>query len=219
MRPSLEPAGLAAALRRATAAVHREAERSGIVRDILEGRIDRRSYALYLRNLLPAYRALERGLEGHRGTPGVRELVLPQLYRAGPIADDLAVLAGPGWEGDLPLLTAGVAYGQRVQAAAGGDGARLVAHAYTRYLGDLSGGRILGRLVGRNPGMAGVELAFHDFPDIPDPEAFKAAYRAALDRAGRAMADPGAVVDEALVAFRLNIDVSEAVRSATARSP
>lgn len=218
MRPSPDPpAGLASALRRATAAVHRQAERSGIIHEILHGRIDRRGYALYLRNLLPAYRALERGLEGHRGTPGVRELALPQLYRAGPIADDLAALAGPGWDGDLPLLPAGAAYGRRIAAAAEGDGARLVAHAYTRYLGDLSGGRILGRLIARNPAMTG--LAFHDFPDIADPEAFKAAYRAALDRAGREIANLDGVIAEAQAAFGANIAVSEAVQAFTATSP
>jgi heme oxygenase len=34
--------------------------------------------------------------------------------------------------------------------AAEGDGTRLIAHAYTRYLGDLSGGQILQRLLARS---------------------------------------------------------------------
>ena len=66
------PGGLAQALRQATAALHRQAERSGFVEQVLRGEVTRPAYALYLRNLMPAYAAMERGLERHRGTPGER---------------------------------------------------------------------------------------------------------------------------------------------------
>jgi heme oxygenase len=49
-------------LREATADLHRRAERSGVIADLLHGRATRSGYALWLRNLLPAYRNLEAAL-------------------------------------------------------------------------------------------------------------------------------------------------------------
>ena len=49
---------------------------------MLKGRASRDGYALFLRNLLPAYQALEEGLERDRSDPGVEALAQPALYRA-----------------------------------------------------------------------------------------------------------------------------------------
>ena len=58
-------------LQERTATLHRQAERSGFIRTMLQGRASRDGYALFLRNLLPAYQALEQGLERGRSDPGV----------------------------------------------------------------------------------------------------------------------------------------------------
>ena len=107
----------------------------------------------YLRNLLPAYRALEQGLERHRLTPGVGALAQPALYRAQALEADLAGSGRPG------LARCGAAACPRASAMRAGStplrkatAARLIGHAYTRYLGDLSGGQILGRLLAKLPG-------------------------------------------------------------------
>jgi heme oxygenase len=153
-RPSLS-----GALRERTAELHTQAERAGIVNDILRGTATRHGYALLLRNLLPAYEAMESGLDRHR------------------------------------------------------DGGRLIAHAYARYLGDLSGGQILKKLLGKSIGLTAPELTFYDFPAIADQRAFKDEFRDALDRAGDEVSDFDAVVEEGAAAFRLNIDVSNAVQA------
>jgi heme oxygenase len=114
------------------------------------------------------------------------------------------------------VLSAGRSYARRITRVAVGEGTRLIGHAYARYLGDLSGGQILARLLGRSLGLGPGTLAFYDFPDIPDADGFKAELRAALDWAAPLLADPEAVVDEALCAFRLNIALSEAVEAAAA---
>jgi len=62
--------GLAAALRESIRAIHAQAERSGIVSDVLRGRATRFGYALLLRNLLPASQEMERGLDRHGQIPG-----------------------------------------------------------------------------------------------------------------------------------------------------
>jgi heme oxygenase len=196
-----------------TKALHVEAERSGVISDLLLGEASRDGYTLLQRNLLPAYQALERGLERHRNTPSLMAFTKYRLERSAALEADLVELCG-GDFGGIPLLPEGEAYAQRVDACAEGDGARLIAHAYTRYLGDLNGGQILKRLLMKKPGLRAAEVSFYDFPDYDDLPTLKADYRDALDQAGTLVADPQAVIDEGMVAFQLNIDLSWAVQNA-----
>lgn len=198
-------------MRERTRALHGQAERSGIIAAILRGQADRAGYGLLLRNLLPVYQALEAGLERHRATPGVGLLAEPAVFRARAIVRDLDHLYLDDWCEGLPVLPSAERYRAAVADAARGDGIRLIAHAYVRYLGDLSGGRMMRGLVARSLRLPDEALGFYAFPDIADPDRFKGDYRRAIDRAGRVIGDAGAVVEEAARAFRLNIDLSEAV--------
>jgi heme oxygenase (biliverdin-producing, ferredoxin) len=211
---TLAAPGLAAALRQRTAALHERAERSGIVRHLLEGTASRAGYAMLLRNLWPAYVALEAALERMREAPGVRQVARRELYRAQALAADLHALGGPSWASAWPELEAARRYARCVEAAAEGDGARLVAHAYVRHLGDLSGGRILRERLRHAPGIGDGALAFLTFPGIADPQVRRAEYRRDLDRAGEEIAGMERVVEEAATAFAINIDLSEAVQAA-----
>jgi heme oxygenase (biliverdin-producing, ferredoxin) len=217
MPPEIAPGALSDAMRERTRSLHAEAERSGIVADIMHQRASRYGYALLLRNLLPVYARMERRLEGHRHATRLAGIARPEIYRAAAIAADLDILGGRGWRRSLPLLPAGERYARRIAVAARGNGARLAAHAYTRYLGDLSGGQILQRLLIRSLGLDGASLSFLDFSSLGDQAGFKAAYRAALDAAALAASDRAAVLDEAVLAFRLNIALSIAVQQAAAR--
>ncbi|WP_375412362.1 heme oxygenase (biliverdin-producing) [uncultured Bradyrhizobium sp.] len=207
------PVSVVTALYFRTKALHLEAERTGIIRDLLRGKASREGYVLLLRNLLPAYRAMEHGLERHRGSPGLGEVARYRLDRAPAIESDLVAICGKAWERDVPLLPAGEVYARRIAKAAEGDGARLIAHAYTRYLGDLSGGQILQRLLLRSLQLQPSELSFYDFPGFSDVAALKADYRNALDQAGALLTDPQIVVEEGAIAFSLNIDLSCAVQT------
>ena len=208
------PVSVVTALYLRTKTLHLEAERSGIIRDLLRGSAHRDGYILLLRNLLPAYQAMEQGLARHRKTPGIGALANFRFDRAPAIESDLAALCGEAWQHDIPLLPAGDRYARRITEAAQGNGARLIAHAYTRYLGDLSGGQILQRLLERSLALRPAELSFYDFPRYPDLAALKAAYRDALDRAGALAGEQDAVVEEGALAFTLNIDLSCAVQAA-----
>jgi heme oxygenase len=211
MIPAPESRTLAAQMRAATAALHVRAERSGIIADLLRGRGDRMGYALLLRNLLPIYRAIEDGLERHRDGALLRPFARRDLYRAPQIACDLAAIVGADWTERIGLLPAGARYASRVTRAAEGDGAALIAHAYVRTLGDMSGGQVVAKVLGRTLGLPESALGFYAFPGIDLPAA-KADWRDALDAA--APADPARVIHEARVAFRLNIALSEAVSNA-----
>jgi heme oxygenase len=209
---SVAGAGLARRLREGTAELHALAERSGIARDILRGTATPVGYALFLRNLLPVYRAMEHALEARRDAPLIAPFALPSLYRAAALESDLALLCGDRWRESLAWLPAAQRYAQRVDACAQGDGARLIAHAYVRYLGDLSGGQVLRRLLARSLRIGSEALRFYEFPGIRDADRFKAEYRRALDCSALSASDADAVVEEAAAAFQLNIELSEAVQ-------
>ncbi len=198
-------------LREATQALHVETERSGVIGQLLRGGGTREAYALLLRNLLPAYRAMEGGLVRHANTPALRAVVRRELFRTAPLESDIEQLAGSSWRERLPLLPAGERYAERVSAAAAKGGGRLIAHAYLRYLGDLSGGQIMKRLLARSLGLKADALAFYDFPAIADLPSFKSEYREAIDRSVAEGVNPVDVVDEAIVGFRLTIELSESV--------
>jgi heme oxygenase len=171
----------------------------------------RRSYALFLRNLLPVYRALEQGLTQHRDRLGA--LLPTELVRTAAIERDLVHLAGPGWADAVPMLAAGANYAQRVAFGAHHDAALLVAHAYTRYLGDIGGGPILKRRLSATLGLRPEGLTFYEFPRITDLSSFAGEYRAALDAVALGLQAPERVLDEAAAAFLCNISLSDAVEA------
>lgn len=210
----MRPASLLDALRHRTKALHVQAERSGIIAEILHGRATRQAYALLLRNLLPVYVTMEDAIERHRETP-VGRIVQPQLYRMQALAADLRVLSDGFVE--LPLLTEAVDYADAVLRASSGSGLRLIAHAYARYLGDLSGGQIMKRLLTTSLDLPASALSFYDFPAVPDIAACKADFRGAIERAGDDIDDFDAVVEEAAHAFELNIKLSIALQDAVDR--
>ena len=207
-------AGLADRLQQATHSLHVQAERSGVIADLLRGDASRFGYVVYLRNLLPAYDALEAGLREHSALPAVADLARPSIYRAAALEADIGALHGQDWRKGLPALAASQAYVRRIHEATRERPHRLVAHAYVRYLGDLNGGHILGRLVARAFDLEPSRLGFYRFPEIADLDRFKTEYRAAIDSAPLQDSEATDVLEEGKEAFRLNIVLSEAVRSA-----
>jgi heme oxygenase (biliverdin-producing, ferredoxin) len=209
---------LANALKERTRSLHVRAERSGIIADILNGRVSRFGYALLLRNLLFAYQQLETGLDQHHLDPQLLAVARPEIYRSAALASDLAQLCGDDWERVLPLLPAGERYGRRIMMVAEHARAGLLAHAYARYLGDLNGGQVMKRILVQSLGLKACCLGFYDFPLIGDIKAFKADYRQAINCSAAEMADLNSVVEEGAVAFELNIELSEAAQKAAGRT-
>jgi heme oxygenase len=208
------PLSLSSILKEKTRHLHSLAERSGVVADILHGRISRSGYALYLRNLVPAYQQLERGLERRRRTPMLRELAQRQVYRSRALAADLTSLWGEDWDAGLALLPVAGRYADHIAAAAEGSGEGLLGHAYVRYLGDLNGGQVLARLLTKSLDLSPRNLSFYAFPAIGDLADFRRTYRQALDRSAASLLDWTAVIGSAVSAFESNIQISDAVRRA-----
>ncbi|CBQ68208.1 related to Heme oxygenase [Sporisorium reilianum SRZ2] len=101
-------------------------------------------------------------------------------------------------------LTATLLYARRLSALAS-DGDRLLAHAYTRYLGDLSGGQHILRKVSRRFPHPSAGFAFYAFDD----KDLKRRFRDALEHAP--LAGVESVVHEANAAFGLNTQLFESL--------
>jgi heme oxygenase len=155
---------------------------------------------------------MESGLVRLATSPVIGPLAQAPIYRSAALAADLRGLAGASWRQSLRLLPSARQYAERIAAvAAEGNGERLLAHAYVRYMGDLNGGRVLARLLARNLGLEAAALSFYEFPGIADIGAFKHAYRATIDDAADEIDDVEGLLLEARTAFEMNIAVSEAV--------
>lgn len=202
---------LSAALRARTNDLHRQAERSGIVARILAGRASPAAYALLLRNLQPVYRIVEERVNA-RPTGALAHLLPAALRRCAAIESDLDRLDAT-WR-ERPLLAAGQRYAEHLAHCAREAEHLLLAHAYTRYLGDLSGGQVMRKLLAQHMGLDDGALAFYTFPSIGDVAAQRDSFRQQLDRARLNPAQRNAVIEEAAIAFEHNIAISEAVLAA-----
>jgi heme oxygenase len=199
MCPAAVPAArrLSVAMKEGSAAEHTAAEQSPFVSELLAGWVSAQGYSEYLLRLRVVYAALE-AMRARRNDPMVAAVYDPALERLAAIDADLSHwLPGGTREVTSP---AAAAYGERIAGL--GWGGSLVAHHYTRYLGDLSGGQAMGKVLDRTFGLGGAGLEFYKFPMRPKP--YKDAYRARLDALRPDERDTGRIVDEVRFAFGLN---------------
>ncbi|MFG2328203.1 heme oxygenase (biliverdin-producing) [Streptomyces sp. NPDC048604] len=193
-------------IRTASQQQHTEAESSGFMTDLLGGRLGVEAYARYTEQLWFVYRALEEGAEALRADPVAGPFIRPELFRTTALEQDLAHLRGPDWRAGVSPLPATTAYADRVGACARDWPAGYVAHHYTRYLGDLSGGQIIRDRAERTWGFArkGDGVRFYVFDDIANPAAFKRGYRELLDGVNADDLERQRIVDECKRAFDYN---------------
>src|SRR5699024_7016278 len=111
------------------------------------------------------YEALEAVGERLRDDPQVGGFIVPELARLAAIEADLDFL-DPGWRTHLEPLASTRAYVERIHGLANWP-AGYLAHHYTRYLGDLSGGQVIRTMLGRHYDLGPEGIAFYLFPDIP----------------------------------------------------
>lgn len=154
--------------------------------------------------LLVVYVALEEAARTLADDPVFRHFHDPALERVASLEVDLTALTDAG-RTPAPVLPATEAYASRVRGIAT-DAPSLVAHHYTRYLGDLSGGQALGTIFGRALGIGPGEpgISFYHFADIEKVKPYKDRYRSSLDTVPMTDTDHDRVVAESIVAFQLN---------------
>lgn len=207
MTTTTETTGLAARLREATAAEHRDTESRTFVARLMGGELDLDAYARYLAQFAHVYRALESRVPRPNDPSIIGD---PRLDRYDAIVSDLAGLGVDDWERRHPLHDATISYVQRILTVSD-DLPRYVGHHYTRYLGDLSGGQVIAKRLAEHYGATPSQLAFYRFDLIAHVGRFKAEYRAGLDGLDLTPDGEAALIDEAKLAFRHNADLFESL--------
>lgn len=197
---------LATKLREGTKKAHTMAENVGFVKCFLKGVVEKTSYRKLVSNFYFVYSAMEEEMERHRQHPILSKIYYPELNRKASLEHDLHYYFGNNWREQVAPSPAAQAYVQRIREISNTEPELLIAHSYTRYLGDLSGGQILKNIAQRAMNLSeGEGIAFYEFADITDEKAFKANYRQALDEMPIDDATGDRIVDEANAAFGMNM--------------
>ena len=209
---------LALALKEGTKESHSAAENTKFVASFLRGVVDYEEYRKLLTNFYYVYDTMEQRIR-ETEDPMVLAIRSEDLERKEAIERDLEYYYGPDWKDKQEPSEACNTYCYRINEIAEKDPYLLVAHHYTRYIGDLSGGKILKEITARvlKP-PAGKGLDFYEFPSIPNAKLFKQNYRAVLDNLGVDSSQENALITEANYAFRLNMYMFDEIQGNASKS-
>ena len=204
-------------LKEGTKKSHNAAENTKFVSQFLKGVLDPEEYAKLLSNFYYVYSTMEECVSASTD-PKVKNLHRwnATLFRTAFISRDLRYYYGPMWRELAKPSEACNTYCNRINEVAEKDPYLLIAHHYTRYIGDLSGGKILRGIAQKalNPPV-GEGLHFYDFPEIDDKKEFKVKYRSGLDKVTSDSSKMNDIIAEANYAFRLNMYMFDELSGST----
>lgn len=195
-------------LKSASSASHRSAEQHSFLRNLACGTLTPRSYLSYLWELYFTYRALEKNL---RYIPLLNALAgRYQLHRTQAIEADISY-----FENRLNVSVRNPSpisrYTHHLEKTAEAWPNGLIAHFYTRYLGDLSGGQILGRFVRNTFSLDSNQgNAFYRFNSIESPRNTVLEIKQALDSISLDSPEMTQLEIECITAFQLSESLFEA---------
>ncbi|MCU0549001.1 MAG: heme oxygenase (biliverdin-producing) [Leptolyngbya sp. Prado105] len=202
---------LSTRLREGTQQSHTTAENTAFMKCFMKGIVEREPLRKLFANLYFVYNALETALRRNPNHPIFGAFYFPELNRTENLARDLAFYYGEDWQNHIQVSAAGSLYCDRIQTLSVTDPVLLIAHAYTRYMGDLSGGQSLKNVIRvalSLPPDQGTN--FYEFEQIATPEArrtFKERYRQMLDSLPVDDAQIERIIAEANLAFAFNGDM------------
>ncbi|MFI7540114.1 heme oxygenase (biliverdin-producing) [Actinoplanes sp. NPDC049599] len=195
---------LSVRLRSGTRLDHDAAQGSGFLDALAAGTLPREAYADLAAQHWFIYETLEQAAAAMAADPVAGDFVFPELTRLPALSDDLVTLLGPA--SALDPLPATQEYRARLRAVAFNRPWGFIAHHYTRYLGDLSGGQYLGPAIAKAYGLSGAGHRFFVFDGV-SPPVFRIRYRELLDGLAFSPADEQNFLAEVAEAYRLNIAV------------
>ena len=194
-------------LRERSSGAHSASEGEGFMSGLLKGEGTRDDYVSLVAQHYFIYRALEGAAERMASDPIAAPFITDRLTRLPALEADLEFLIGPDWADTVRPLPTTARYVARIEEVGTTWPGGFIAHHYTRYLGDLSGGIFIGRVMQRRFGFETNGVGFYVFDDIADPRAFKDVYREQLDAVPWDDEERERVVDEVLRAYRFNTEL------------
>ncbi|NXC06995.1 HMOX1 oxygenase, partial [Orthonyx spaldingii] len=202
-------------LKEATKEVHEQAENTPFMRNFQKGQVSLQEFKLVTASLYFVYSALEEEIERNKNNPVYAPVYFPaELHRKAALEEDLKYFYGRNWREEIPCPEATRKYVERLHYVGKNEPELLVAHAYTRYLGDLSGGQVLKKIAQKALQLpsTGEGLAFFTFDGVSNATKFKQLYRSRMNALEMDLATKKRVMEEAKKAFLLNIQVFETLQ-------
>lgn len=194
-------------LRNATWSDHESAEGESYLKELMAGRLSAEGYGEMVAQHYFCYVALDgvsRALADH---PVAGRFVFPTLYREAALERDLLTVFGPDWRSRIAPSKATTTLVARINQMADWP-AGYIAHHYTRYMGDLSGGQFIRMELQKIYGYqkdGGVD--FYLFPEVGSLPQFKNDYRARIDALELDEAEQQRMIREVKLAYQLNTEV------------
>lgn len=205
--PSARKSGLALMLDDGTRKSHSVAENTAFVTGFFKGIAERDSFARLVAGLYFVYEAMEDAFDKSTNE-SVKALDYKELRRLKSLEEDMAYYFGENWRETVKPTPATQKYVAQIKRVAEEDPVLLIAHQYTRYLGDLFGGQMMGGMATRSLKLEeGKGVAFYTFDDIPDAKEFIEEWYTKLNALDLPQATKEAIVDEGNAVFALNIDI------------
>lgn len=198
---------LSALIRDRSKSAHSDSEGANFMSDLIKGQGTRDDYIALVAQHYFMYVALEEAAARMASDPVAQAFISDKLTRLPALEADLEFLLGAEWKTQIEPLPATRAYAERIEQVGKTWVGGFVAHHYTRYLGDLSGGQWIAKVMARQFGFETNGIGFYLFDEIADPAAFKDVYREQLDAAPWDDAEKERVIAEVLVAYQFNTDV------------
>jgi len=214
------PKPFSAVIRESSWSDHSDSEGATFMEDIMRGVGTKQDYIDLVAQHYFVYEALEAAATRiAEADPAFARFHPAALTRLPAIEADLASLIGDDWRERIAPVPATAAYAERIREV-GDEGwtAGVLAHHYTRYLGDLSGGQMIAKRVAKQHGLGSEGIAFYDFSELGSLVDFKNAYRAALDEFGETLdeAERARMLEEVRAAYGFNTAVFVDLGSAKA---
>ena len=186
------------------------AENTGFVACFLKGVVEKTSYRKLLSDLYFVYKAMEDEIDRlvKEDHPVIKHIGFKELFRTETLENDLKFYYGQNWINEISISDSAKLYVNRIHQVANESPELLVAHHYTRYIGDLSGGQILKKIAKKALNLEGENgLNFYEFKMIEDEKKFKESYSNTLNQLPIDQKIADNIVDEANKAFTYNMQM------------
>ncbi|MDB2439773.1 biliverdin-producing heme oxygenase [Hellea sp.] len=201
-------------LKESTWALHTEAEKTGVVADIIRQRVVMKGYLNFIHNLIEVYKALESETAWLSNYAPLQKLFTPALHRHKQLEHDYEKLLSLNAEIPSDKIHAETRnYCEHIRHSQKHVPVAMLAHIYVRYLGDLNGGQVLRRLLKSSLGLSDDSLTFYAFPDINDLADFRTNFRETLNKTIVTETERQSAKQAAMDAFKFNIALSKACQS------
>lgn len=194
-------------LKTATWSDHESAEDESYLKELMGGRLTAQEYGEMVAQHHFAYLALDGAARALADHPVAGNFVFPALYRQQALERDLHTVYGADWRDRVAPSKATKTLVARIEQVADWPGG-YIAHHYTRYMGDLSGGQFIRMELQKIYGYAkGGGVDFYFFDEIGSLPRFKNEYRARLDALAPDEAERRRIIGEVRLAYQLNSEV------------